>query len=128
MKVAGRVARLLLGFIMAFFGFNHLYAFLPSGPVPGGAAGQFASAMTSSHYFFVVGLCEVIPGLLLLVNLYVPFALTVLAAVIFNILLSGFLLAPMGLPAGIVVAILWIIVFWRHRAAFAGIFQARTTD
>jgi hypothetical protein len=42
-----------------------------------------------------------------------------------NILLAGFLMVPMGLPAGFIVTILWLIVFWRYRASFAGLFQAR---
>ena len=32
---------------------------------------------------------------------------------------------PKGLPSGLVVTILWFIVYWRVRPAFAGIFQAR---
>lgn len=126
MKVVGTVARILLGLIFAFFGFNHLYPFIPMGPMPVGTAGQFMGAMMTSHYFFIVGLCEVIPGLLLLFNRYVPLALVILGAVIFNILLTGILMAPMGLPSGAVAAILWLIVYWRHRSAFAGIYQART--
>jgi hypothetical protein len=114
----------LLGLIFAVFGFNHLVPFLPS-PPPTGIAGQFTTAMIASHWMFVVGLCEVIPGILLLISLYVPLALTVLGAVIVNILLAGFLMAPMGIPAGVIVAILWLAVFWRYRGSFAGIFTAR---
>jgi putative oxidoreductase len=84
--------------------------------------------MIATKYFLVVGLCESIPGLLLLINRFVPLALTVLAAVIFNILLAGILMAPQGLPAGIVVAILWVIVFYRVRSNFAGLFEARAAS
>ncbi|HKF48959.1 MAG TPA: DoxX family membrane protein [Terracidiphilus sp.] len=125
MKIAAMVARILLGLLMVFAGSNHLYAFMPSPPPPPGLAGQFVTVMTSSHYLFIVGICEVVPGILLLVNRYIPLALTVLGAVIVNILLTGILLAPVGIPAGVVAAILWFVVFWRVRAAFAGIFEAR---
>lgn len=127
MKVVAMVARILLGLLMVFAGSNHLYAFMPAPPPPG-LAGQFVTVMTSSHYLFIVGICEVVPGILLLVNRYVPLALTVLGAVIVNILLTGILVAPMGIPAGVVVAILWLVVFWRVRDAFAGIFQARVAS
>jgi putative oxidoreductase len=127
-KNAGMVARILLGLIFVFFGSNHLWSFLPTGPTPTGAAGQFMSAMTTTHYFFIVGLLEVIPGILLLVRLFVPLALTVLAPIIVNILLVGFLMAPAALPAGLIAALLWCVVFWRVRGAFAGLFKARMAD
>jgi hypothetical protein len=45
--------------------------------------------------------------------------------VIVNILLVGILMTRMALGSGIVVALLWIVLFTRYRSAFAGIFQAR---
>ena len=125
MKKAAAVPRLLLGLVFVFFGANHLHAFLPSGPPQTGPAGEFMHAFMVTHYSFIVGLCEVIPGLLLLINRFVPLALLILGPVIVNILLVGFLMAPMGLPAGIVVAVLWVVVFWQVRSAFAGVFRAR---
>jgi putative oxidoreductase len=123
-KQAAKVCRILLGLIFVFFGANHLVPFLPA-PVPTGIAGQFAGALMATHYMFIVGLLEVVPGVLLLVGLFVPLALTLLAPVIVNILLFGFLMAPMGLPAGLIASILWLVVFWRYRGSFAGIFKAR---
>ena len=128
MKVVTTIARILLGLVFLVFGANKLVSFMPAGPLPTGAGGQFLGAMIATKYFLVVGLCESIPGLLLLINRFVPLALTVLAAVIFNILLAGILMAPQGLPAGIVVAILWVIVFYRVRSNFAGLFEARAAS
>lgn len=124
MKQAAMVCRILLGLIFAVFGSNHLVTWMPA-PAQTGIAGEFTHAMMQSHWMFVVGLCEVIPGILLLVGLFVPLALTVLGAVIVNILLAGFLIEPMGLPAGLIVALLWLVVFWRYRASFAGILHPR---
>jgi uncharacterized membrane protein YphA (DoxX/SURF4 family) len=124
-KQAAFVCRILLGLIFAVFGFNHLVPFIPMGPLPTGIAGQFTAAMMASHYMFIVGLFEVVPGILLLVGLFVPLALTLLGPVIVNILIVGFLMAPMGLPAGLIAALLWLVVFWRYRASFAGIFHPR---
>ncbi|UWZ85876.1 DoxX family membrane protein [Occallatibacter riparius] len=124
MKQAATVCRYLLGLVLVVFGSNHLVTWMPN-PTQTGIAQEFTHAMTASHWMFVVGLCEVIPGILLLVNLFVPLALAILGPVIFNILLAGFLIAPMGLPAGFIVTILWLVIFWRYRASFAGIFKAR---
>jgi uncharacterized membrane protein YphA (DoxX/SURF4 family) len=124
LKQAATVCRYLLGLIFAVFGSNHLIQWMPN-PTQTGIAQQFTTVMVSSHWMFAVGLCEVIPGILLLINVFVPLALAVLGAVIVNILLAGFLVAPMGLPAGLIVALLWLVVFWRYRASFAGIFRPR---
>jgi hypothetical protein len=69
---------------------------------------------------------EVIPGLLLLFNRYVPLALALLVPVIFNILVFHILMAPSGAPLAIIVAMLWMLVFHRHRSAFAGLAQRRS--
>ena len=126
MKIAAAIARILLGLVFLVFGLNKFHPFRPQGPMPPGAAGQFLGALFSSHYIMAVGVFEVVPGFLLLINRYVPLALCLLAPVIVNILLTGTLLTHMALPSGIVVAILWILVYTRVRSAFAGIYQMRT--
>src|SRR6266403_1379277 len=74
--------------------------------------------------FLIFGL-QVISGALLLVNRFVPLALTILAAIIVNILLFHVLMNPAGLGLAVFAAILWGVVFASVRSAFAGIFQAR---
>jgi hypothetical protein len=126
MKIVSMIARLLLGLVFLVFGANKIVVFIPSGPLPTGAAGQFLAALVSTKYLMFVGLCEAVSGLLLLLNRFVPLALTILGPVIVNILLAGILMAHQGLPAGIVVTILWFVVFFRVRSNFAGLFEART--
>jgi hypothetical protein len=124
-KIAATIARYLLGLIFLVFGANKLYAFIPSGPLPGGAAGEFLGALVSTKYLMFIGLLEAVGGALLLVNRYVPIALTLLAPIIVNILLVGILMSQQGLPSGIVVTILWFLVFFRVRSAFSGLFLQR---
>lgn len=126
MRIVGIVARILLGLVFLVFGLDKFYAFIPQGPMPPGAAGQFMGALFASHYIWAVGAFETVGGLLLLINRYVPLGLCLLAPVIVNILLTGLLLTHMALGSGIVVAILWIIVYTRVRPAFLGLYQART--
>ncbi len=68
---------------------------------------------------------QVIAGVLLLVNRYVPLAVAVLAPVIVNILVFHALMAPSGLPLALFVAVLWGVIFVDVRPAFAGLFQSR---
>jgi putative oxidoreductase len=126
MKIVVLIARLLLGAIFVLFGSNALIQFLPTPPIPPGPVRDFVTVMGTTHYFWVVGFFQVVPGLLLLVNRYVPLALTILAAEIVNILTTHILVMHSGLfPVPILVVILWLIVFWSVRSAFAGIFQAK---
>jgi putative oxidoreductase len=68
---------------------------------------------------------ELVGGVLLLVNRYVPLALTLLGPVLVNILLFHILMEPQGLPIAIITAVLWLLVYWGVRSAFAGIFVQR---
>ncbi|HWT65811.1 MAG TPA: hypothetical protein VN151_06820 [Terracidiphilus sp.] len=119
MKIAATVARYLLGLMFLFFGSNSIVHFLPTGPMPPGLAGDFASALSRSHYDVAVGVVMVFSAILFLANRYVALALVLLGPVLVNILLFHLLMAPSSIGAGAVATLLWFLVFWRERAAFA---------
>ena len=118
------IARYLAGVIFLVMGLNGFLNFIPL-PPPGGIAGHFMGALYVSHYLWVILAFQVIAGVLLLVNRYVPLALAVLAPVIVNILTFHALMAPSGLPLALLVAVLWTLIFINVRPAFAGLFQPR---
>jgi putative oxidoreductase len=124
MKITATLARWLLGLIFLVFGLNGFLHFIPMPPPPG-VAGQFLGALFVSHYLVVVFLLQLIPAALLLLNRFVPLALTLLAPVIVNIVLFHWLMAPGGLPLALLVTALWLLVFLSVRSAFAGLFQPR---
>jgi putative oxidoreductase len=129
LKIASLIARILLGALFVFAGSNHIFNFLPAkGPMPPGPAGQFLSGMLGSGYFYVVGFFQVLSGLLLLVNRFVPLALTVLAAVIFNILVVDVLMAHQALPVGVVLVLLWCLIAWPVRSAFLPLLQSKAAS
>jgi uncharacterized membrane protein YphA (DoxX/SURF4 family) len=127
MNILTLIARLLLGLIFVVFGLNGFLNFLSMGPMPTGLAGQFIGALALSHYFWVVAGLQVISGVLLLVNRFVPLALVLLGPVIVNILCYHVFLNPTGIALALLVTILWFIVFYWHRQYFSGIF-VQTTD
>ena len=124
MRIASVIARYLAGVIFLAMGLNGFLNFIPL-PPPGGNAGQFLGALYVSHYLWVIFGFQVIAGVLLLVNRYVPLAVAVLAPVIVNILAFHASMAPSGLPLAVLVAVLWALVFVDVRPAFAGLFQSR---
>jgi putative oxidoreductase len=99
---------------------------LHSASPAGGIAGQFRGALYASHYLWVNFAFQVIAAVLLLVNRYVPLAVTLLAPVIVNILTFHGLMAPSGLPLALFVGELWAVIFVDVCAAFAGLFQSRS--
>jgi putative oxidoreductase len=125
MKIAAMIARILLGLGFVFFGANILYPFLPNPGPPPGVAGQFVGALFASHYLYLVGGAQLIGGLLVLVNRYTVLGLTVLGPVIVNILTFHLLMDPKGIVPGLVVTVLWFILFFRYRQYFSGLFVQR---
>jgi putative oxidoreductase len=125
MKIVALIARILLGLVFLTFGLNGFLHFIPSGPMPTGVAGQFVGALVESHFMWMVSGFQVLCGLLLLVNRFVPLALVILAAEIVNILSFHLLMNPAGILNAIVVAILWAIVAVRNWQYLSGIFAQR---
>jgi putative oxidoreductase len=124
MRTMSVIARYLAGVIFLVFGLNGFVNFIPF-PPPTGVAGQFMGALYASHYLWVIFAFQLVAGVLLLVNRYVPLAVALLAPVIVNILSFHVLMAPSGLPLALVVALLWALLFVNVRPAFAGLFRSR---
>jgi putative oxidoreductase len=124
MRIAGLIARYLLGLIFVVFGANKFHSFIPM-PPPAGLAGQFLGALFMSHILLVIAVLEVIGGSLLLIGRYVPLALVLLGPVVVNIFLFHLTMEPSGVGLAVVLIVLWLLVFATVRSAFAGIFQAR---
>ena len=115
------ISRILLGLIFVVFGLNGFLHFIPTHQFQG-VAGQFIGAIFASHFYTVVFITQIISGLLLLANRYVPLGLILLGPVIVNILGFHIFMSTMNLPLALLVAALWLIVFFRVRSAFSGVF------
>jgi putative oxidoreductase len=123
MKIATIIARILLGLIFVVFGSNFFLHFIPMPPPPPGLAGDYFKVFAASGQMYVIGAMQLLSGLLLLIGRFVPLSLTVLAAMIFNILIFHILMAPEGLPMATVVAVLELFLVWSYRDRFAGILR-----
>ena len=125
MKIATIILRILLGLVFLIFGLNKLHAFIPTGPMPAGAAGVFIGVLISTKYFAIVGLLEALGGLFLLFNRFVPLGLSVLAPIIVNIFLYGLLMDRTGMPMAGAVTAMWLFLFWRYKNNFMPLFEAK---
>jgi uncharacterized membrane protein YphA (DoxX/SURF4 family) len=124
MKIASVIARYLLGLMFTVFGLNGFLQFISAQPPANPLAMQFLGAVSASHFaaFFFAG--QLVGGLLLLSGFFVPLALTILAAELYNILAFHLTLAP-GIAPALVACVLWVLVFLQYRESFNGIFMAK---
>jgi uncharacterized membrane protein YphA (DoxX/SURF4 family) len=125
MKIASIFARYLLGLMFTVFGLNGLLHFIPQPPPPNPVAIQFLVAVSTSHFAAFFFLLQVLGGLLLLFGLFVPLALTLLAAELYNILAFHLTMAPASIMPALIACGLWILVFLQYRESFNSIFRAK---
>jgi len=124
MKIVFLIARVLLGLMFVIFGANGFLSFLPM-ILPPGDAGAFLRILLTSHYVYLVAGVQLIAGILLLANLYVPLALVLLGAMIANILVYHLTLLPAAIGLAILALVLWLIVTYQYRYALRPIFVVR---
>ena len=121
MKALTIVARILLGLIFVVFGSNAFLHFIPMPPPPQNLAGDYLRVFVASGYIYVVAILQIVCGLLLLIGRFVPLGLTILGAIIVNILLFHGLMAPEGFPVALVVTALELFLLWQYRTAFTAL-------
>ena len=127
MKIAAIIVRVLLGLVFTVFGLNGFLNFIPAPPPPPGLASQFITVFMESHWGLFVSGFQVIGGVLLLSGFYIPLALAILGPIIVNILLYHLLISHFGGSIAVVVALLWVFLFWRYRKYFASLFVMKAT-
>jgi len=125
MKIVSIIARYLLGLMFTVFGLNGFLNFIHQPPPTNPLALQFFGAIIASHFaaFFFAG--QILGGLLLLSGFFVPLALTLLAAELYNILAFHLTLAPASIAPGLVASVLWLLVFLQYHDSFKGILSAK---
>lgn len=125
MKIVALVCRILLGACFVFFGANVVHAFLPQPPMSGPPA-QFMAVGGMAGWMKVVGVCQVLGGLLVLAGGTVPLGLCILCPLTVNILcFHTFLMGGSGIAPGLLTALLELVLIYAYRASFAGIFSVR---
>ena len=125
MKIASILARYVLGLIFTVFGLNGFLNFIHQPPPANPLAIQFLVSVSESHFAAFFFALQVLGGMLLLSGFFVPLALTLLAAELYNILAFHLTLAPASIAPALVASVLWVLVFLHYRESFKGIFSAK---
>jgi uncharacterized membrane protein YphA (DoxX/SURF4 family) len=122
-------ARIVMGLPFVASGVAGLLGLTPPPPpsLPEGAL-AFASALIKTGYMMpLIFATQVVVGVLLLSNRFVPLALVLLAPFLVNALAFHVFLERSGLPIVLVMMALGLYLAWQYRAAYHSILAARHT-
>jgi uncharacterized membrane protein YphA (DoxX/SURF4 family) len=122
MKIATTIARIFLGLVFVGAG---AAGFLIAPPPQPGLAGEFSTVVYASHFMNFVSVAQALIGILFLINRFVPVALIMLAAFVYNSFAFHATMAPEAIFAPLVLAALLVLVAWPYRALFAALLRAK---
>lgn len=122
MRIVSALPRILLGLVFAVMPWLAILHKGPNPPMPE-AALTFVSALMKSGYMMqLVWGIQILSGVLLLLGIFVPFALILLAPILVNIFLFHLFLNSSGLIMAVILCALEVIVAWQYRRAFQPLF------
>ncbi len=118
------ITRILLGFILLVFGLNKFLEFMPMPPLTP-EAGEFMGALVKTGYMMpIVAVVEIITGLLILFNKYLPLALIIAFPVILNAFLFHLFLDVSGIGGAALTIILLIYQMVTQKKSYQPLFIA----
>lgn len=123
MKVLTLIARLGLGLIFAVSVLNFFLQFMEQPQLDPAGLTFLMALMDSNYVMILVKAVEAFSAVLLLTNVAVPLALTILAPVAINIFFFHLLLSPAGLPLAAVIIILMAFLTYVKREAWRPLFK-----
>lgn len=124
MKHLPTIARILLGLVFVFGGVTGLFELAE--PEMGEEGAAFMGAIMDTGYLWpVLKMTEIVCGVLLILGMFVPLALVVLAPVALNILLFHIFLEPSGVAIGLFLVVLGLYTAHQHRESFSGVLQRK---
>ena len=122
MQVVRTIVRILIGLLFILAGAT-AFAFAP--PPQPGLAGTVNDALYRSHWSLFVAFAQIVIGVLLVANRYVPLALVMLFAFLYNSFAYHFGTSPALLPIPLIVVALALFIGWPYRTTFAPLFRAK---
>jgi uncharacterized membrane protein YphA (DoxX/SURF4 family) len=127
MKYLPAVARILMGLTFFVFGLNGFLQFIPkpTTPMPDGAMAFFGALLNTRYMIPLVAGTQLLVGVLLLINLFVPLALVLIAPVLVNIILFHIFLDLPGIVPGTIATVLEIFLVWAYRNAYRAMVAPR---
>jgi uncharacterized membrane protein YphA (DoxX/SURF4 family) len=121
------IVRLLLGLMFLGLGVMGLLNYMTPPKNTPEYILTILKALTDAGYLKVVAGTEVLAGALLLLNLFVPLALALLAPIVVGILTYHVFVQPTTIVPGVVVAVMELYLAFAYRGAFKPMLRPRVT-
>ena len=119
-----KILRYILGVGLIVFGLNKFIGFIPMPELPANAGDFMASLQATGYVLPIVGIFEILIGILFLLNKAVPFALLLLAPISVNILLFHLFLDLPGISGALIIAVLNVILIYKHWKIYRPLFSS----
>ena len=115
--------RILFGVFCLIFGINKFAGFMPMPDIPGDG-GVLMGIYATSGFMAIIGVLEILGGLALVTNKFVPLALTFLTAVMFNAFVFHLLHDMAGIGGAVLGIGLSLTLVALHKDRFTGLLEA----
>ena len=123
------VARILMGLLFSLTGLNGFLHFLPEpdpSTFPAGVSAFMGGLASSGYMLELISGTQLLVGILLVINLFVPLALVLIAPVVVNIIAFHLFLMPAGTGLALVVVAMEVYLVWAYRHTYRPMLAART--
>src|SRR5262245_44554489 len=123
------IVRVLMGLLFFVSGLNGFLHFLPEpkGGMPEKAMAFAVALMNTGYMMPLVSGVQLLVGMLLLLNRFVPLALALIAPILVGIVTFHIFLAPSSIVPGLVLLIMELYLAWAYRNAFCPMLAARVS-
>jgi len=115
--------RILFGLMCLIFGLNKFIGFMPFPDIPGDG-GTLMGIYDTSGFLKIIGVLEILGGIALLVNKFVPLWVTILVAIMFNAFLFHALHDMANIAGAVVGLILSLLLVYINKDRFADLLSA----
>ena len=115
--------RVLFGVFCLIFGLNKFIGFIPFPEIPGDG-GTLMGIYATSGFMKIIGVLEILGGLALLVNKYVPLSLTFMVAIMFNAFIFHALHDMAGIGGAVLGMVLGLLLVYANKDRFRDLLSA----
>lgn len=123
-KVINIIARFSFSFVLIFFGSNQFFHFLSNPSYPAKAQELISAFHNSGYIFYAVGAAQILLGITMLINKYIPLGLLLFAPILVNVLLFHLCLDIAGSAKTLPTLLLYFYFVFKYKSHFVLLFKS----
>jgi len=112
------VIRIIFGILIAIFGANKFFNFMPAPENLPDAVINYMTALMTTKTLYLIGAVELIAGLAFIFNKYGALMAVILMSVSVNVILFHISLNPEGILPGLILFALNILMLYNYRSKY----------